>query len=106
MPQFKMRVFGLAAALATVGVVACAPVETPVPTPQAPIPPASGEKVCRAENYQRYIGRNRSELPRTPSDENWRLACSTCAVTMDYRQDRLTIVYDTQTNLIQSARCG
>lgn len=99
MTTFKLLASGLAAALAA----ACAPMETPDLTPA---PPSSGEKVCRAENYQRYIGRNRSELPRTPADENWRLACSTCAVTMDYRADRLTIVYNTQTNLIESARCG
>lgn len=99
MTTFKLLASGLAAALAA----ACAPMEKPDPTPA---PPSSGEKVCRAENYQRYIGRNRSELPRTPADENWRLACSTCAVTMDYRADRLTIVYNTQTNLIESARCG
>jgi hypothetical protein len=63
-------------------------------------------KVCRAENYQRFIGRHRATLPQTPADENWRLACSTCAVTMDYNPTRLTIVYDTRTELIQSARCG
>lgn len=98
----KTPVSALAVVVATAALAACAPVRTPEPTP----PAAPGEKVCRAENYQRYIGRNRSELPPTPADENWRLACSTCAVTMDYRADRLTIVYDTQTNLIQSARCG
>ena len=88
------------AAMATLA--ACAPVETA----EQPATSNPDQKVCRAENYQRYIGRNRSELPTTPRDENWRLACSTCAVTMDYRADRLTIVYDSETNLIKSARCG
>lgn len=103
MSKFMMIAPGLVSAVVLTALAACAPVETSEPTPT---PPVSGQKVCRAENYQRYIGRNQSELPATPADENWRLACSTCAVTMDYREDRLTIVYNTQTNLIQSARCG
>ena len=92
----------LIAAAVTAALAACAPVETA----ETPAAGAAGPKVCRAENYQRFIGRNRSELPTMPADESWRVLCSTCAATMDYREDRLTIAYDTATNIIQSARCG
>jgi hypothetical protein len=86
---------------------ACAPMQAGPGGPEAGGAGGSGApKVCRAENYQRFIGRHRSTLPQTPADESWRLACSTCAVTMDFRADRLTIVYDVRTELIQSARCG
>ncbi|MGQ3040898.1 MAG: hemolysin [Brevundimonas sp.] len=92
----------LIAAAAMAALAACAPVETA----EAPMPGATGPKVCRAENYQRFIGKPRAELPTMPADESWRVLCSTCAATMDYREDRLTIVFDTNSQLIQSARCG
>ena len=92
----------LIAAAVAAALSACAPVETA----EAPTTGATGPKVCRAENYQRFIGKPRSELPTMPADESWRVLCSTCAATMDYREDRLTIVFDTTSQLIQSARCG
>lgn len=92
----------LIAAAVAASLAACAPVETA----ETPAPSATGPKVCRAENYQRFIGKPRSELPTMPADESWRVLCSTCAATMDYREDRLTIVFDTTSQLIQSARCG
>lgn len=90
--------------LAAVGLLAaaCAPVE---PAP-APMPPADGPSQCRADHYQRYIGRNRSELPPRPAGEVWRVTCTTCPVTMDYNPNRLNILYDESTGVIREVKCG
>ncbi len=61
---------------------------------------------CGASARQTLVGKNRSEIPPTPSGENWRTACTTCAVTMDYRPDRLNIFFDEDTGAIKQVRCG
>lgn len=81
---------------------ACAPVQAE-PTPA---PPADGPSLCKADQYQRYIGRNRSELPARPADETWRVTCTTCPVTMDYNPRRLNILYDQSTGVIREVKCG
>lgn len=89
--------------LAAVGLLsACAPTTGSEPTP----PPSDGPTACKAEQYQRYVGRNRSELPQTPAGETWRVTCTTCPVTMDYNQSRLNIVYDQATGIIREVKCG
>ena len=81
---------------------ACAPVE-PVP---APLPPEDGPSQCRADHYQRYIGRHRSELPARPAGEVWRVTCTTCPMTMDYSPSRLNILYEQSSGVIREVRCG
>ncbi|MBW8304612.1 MAG: hemolysin [Brevundimonas sp.] len=83
----KIQIFGLA--VAGLLAAACAPVETG----PAPMPPGDGLSQCRADQYRRYIGRNRSELPPRPAGEAWRVTCSTLPVTMDYNHFRLIILY-------------
>lgn len=61
---------------------------------------------CKADQYQQYIGRNRSELPAKPADANWRVACSTCPMTMDFHAERMNVVYDEKTNVITRIFCG
>lgn len=89
--------------LAAVGLLsACAPVEGAEP----PVPSTGGPTACKADQYQRYVGRNRSELPQTPAGETWRVTCTTCPVTMDYNPSRLNIVYDEATGVIRQVKCG
>lgn len=79
---------------------ACAPMET------ATLPPTGEPTQCRAEQYQRYVGRNRSELPATPAGEVRRVLCDTCAMTMDFNPNRVNIIYDTRTEIVEEAKCG
>lgn len=81
---------------------ACAPVDGGGST----LPPDDGPAQCRADQYQRYIGRHRSELPAQPPGETWRVTCTTCPVTMDYNPRRLNIFYDQSTGVIREVRCG
>ena len=70
------------------------------------VPPQDGPEQCRADQFQRYIGRNRSELPPRPTNEIWRVTCTTCAVTEDYSPQRLNIFFNDRTGNIEQVRCG
>jgi hypothetical protein len=92
----------LVLSLAAAGLMAaCAPTEETAPTT-----PSDGPTQCRADQYQRYVGRNRSELPPKPANENWRVTCTTCPVTMDYSPSRLNIFFDQATGVIREVKCG
>ena len=97
-----MKIHLLSLGAAGLLAAACAPVD---PGPM-PMPPEDRPSQCRADHYQRYIGRNRSELPARPADETWRVTCTTCPVTMDYNPRRLNILYDQSTGVIREVKCG
>ncbi|WP_297804834.1 hypothetical protein [uncultured Brevundimonas sp.] len=61
---------------------------------------------CGAAELQWLVGRNRSEIPVPVDVSNRRVTCTACAITEDHREDRLTILYDRQTNVVASVRCG
>lgn len=96
----KNHLLSLAAAgLLAVG---CAPVgDSP-----APMPPGDGPSQCRADQYQRFVGRHRSELPPEPPGATWRVTCTTCPVTMDYNPNRLNIFFEQSTGIIREVKCG
>ena len=95
-------------AIAAAGLLAgCAPADNVSSPPSGngggatPVPPSDGPAQCRADHYQRYVGRNRSELPPKPANETWRVTCTTCPVTMDYSPSRLNILYEERTGIIR-----
>jgi len=90
--------------LAAAGLLAaaCAPVD---PGPM-PMPPEDGPSQCRADQYQRFVGRHRSELPPEPPGATWRVTCTTCPVTMDYNPNRLNIFYEQSSGIIREVKCG
>ena len=80
---------------------ACAPTQDAAPG-AAPSPVA-----CKAGDYQEYVGRNRSTIPAdAPRGRIFRVLCSSCAATMDYRDNRVTFTYDDKTNLVTRVSCG
>lgn len=91
--------------LAAAGLVAaCAPVEGGDPV--TPVPGGDGPSQCKAPQYQRYVGQNRSQLPTKPASETWRVTCTTCPMTMDYNPQRLNILFDEATGIIREVKCG
>lgn len=82
---------------------ACA---APPPAETGPGAPPNEATPCRAERYQGYVGRNRSELPPKPLNETWRVTCTTCPVTMDYNPSRLNVFYEGRTGIIREVKCG
>ena len=96
----KIQLLSLAAAgLLTAG---CAPMENG----DAPMPPDDGPSQCTADQYQRFVGRNRSELPAQPAGETWRVTGTTCPVTMDYSPGRLNMFYEQSSGIIREVKGG
>ncbi len=91
----------LTAFAGAVALSACAPTQGAAsgvePTPVA----------CKASDYQEYVGRNRSTIPAdAPRGRIFRVLCSSCAATMDYRDNRVNFTYDDNSNLITRVSCG
>jgi hypothetical protein len=63
-------------------------------------------KACKVEDYQAYVGRNRSTVPVAPQGQSFRVLCTACAATMDYRENRVNFVYDEASGVIQQVKCG
>lgn len=70
------------------------------------MPPPPAENQCRAADYQTLVGQNRSQIPERPAGATWRVTCTSCPVTMDYRPDRLNILYDQNSGVIREVKCG
>jgi hypothetical protein len=78
-------------------------------TPAAAPPETGAEsafKPCKVEDYQSYVGRNRSTVPAPPHGQTFRVLCTTCPATMDYRENRVNFVFDQATGVIQQVKCG
>ena len=98
-----MRGLMFLAAVGGLTLAACAPTNGGGETTA---PPGDAPDQCKAAQYQSYIGRNRSELPRQPDGQTWRVTCTTCPVTQDFSAYRLNIFYNEQTGIIEQVRCG
>lgn len=79
------------------------PPSRPAPPPPPPPPPADE---CGAAAAQRYVGKNRSEIPVPVNPTLQRVACTTCPVTMDFNPRRLNFFFDAQTGVIKEVKCG
>jgi len=87
--------------------VVAAPVQ-PAPAPAAPAQayhPAAND-MCGAQALQYLIGRPRTEIPVPLQPSTRRVVCSSCVITQEYRADRQTIIFDSDTGLIKSVACG
>ncbi|ENZ83585.1 MULTISPECIES: hypothetical protein [Caulobacter] len=98
-----------------------APEPAPPPPPTTPTAPAavalpptpptsasSGEPKdqCGLKEAQAYVGKPRTSLPAPVDPSRWRVACTTCPVTLDYRPDRLNILFNADTGVVQQVKCG
>jgi len=82
-----------------------APVARPEPQKPPEFKPVDNDR-CGAKDLQYLIGKPRTEIPVPLEPSKRRVLCSTCAATMDFRADRQTIVFDTETGIIKSITCG
>jgi hypothetical protein len=85
------------------------PSPAPAPAPHiavAPAPPVPRADACGALPLQYLVGRPRTEIPVPVYPDRRRVVCATCFVTQDYVEGRQTIVYDSETGLVKSIRCG
>ena len=78
----------------------------PPPVSRPPPPPVAAQDSCGAQPLQSLVGRPRTEIPIPVDPGRWRVACTTCPVTQDYRADRLNILFDAETGIIRKISCG
>ena len=120
------QTLGFAFAIMVLGGCASSPQEeAPLPPPPPPPPPAYhppaqppaqspvkpafkplANDTCGANDLQYLIGKPRTDIPVPLQPSSRRVVCSTCVTTQEYRADRQTIVFDTDTGLIKSVTCG
>ena len=74
--------------------------------PPALIVPPPPKDACGAADLQSVVGKPRTEIPVPLDPSLRRVACSTCPVTQDYVPSRQTIIYDSDTGLVTSVKCG
>ncbi|MFT4075558.1 MAG: proteinase inhibitor i78 [Asticcacaulis sp.] len=82
------------------------PPARPAPPPPAPVYKPMAEDQCGAAALQYLVGKPRTEIPVPLDPGQRRVVCSTCIVTQEYRSDRQTIVFSSDTGIIQSVKCG
>ncbi|MGE0045151.1 MAG: I78 family peptidase inhibitor [Hyphomonadaceae bacterium] len=72
----------------------------------APAPPQQEqtENACGAERYQSLVGQPRASIDEGALPDPHRIVCHGCAMTMDYRPDRLTIQLGPN-EIVESVRC-
>lgn len=80
--------------------------ETPVAPPPVAIAPAQPKDQCGMDEARAFVGKNRNDLPAALDPSRWRVACTTCPVTMDFRPDRLNILFDADTGVVKEVKCG
>jgi hypothetical protein len=108
-----MRTSYVFLALAVGALAACASPKTAMTAKNDSLPkqevadatkPAVDE--CGAHALQSFVGKMRSDIPATPEIAKARIACTACAVTMDYRPNRLNIFFDEKSQVIEQIKCG
>ena len=72
--------------------------------PEMPAPDGMAD-TCGAAESQSLVGRNVAAVSFA-SDANVRVACTTCAVTMDYDPNRMNVFFDRDTGRIERDTCG
>ncbi len=91
---------------AVVALAACAPQPVPPETPgSGPDEGAGMAWRCDAEAARSLIGSHVGAVT-FPRESNVRIACTTCAVTQDYQEDRLNLFFDEDTGVIERVSCG
>jgi len=82
------------------------PVERPpAPAPQAEYKPMADDQ-CGAAALQYLVGKPRTDIPVPLNPSSRRVVCSSCIVTQEFRSDRQTITFDSDSGLITSVKCG
>ena len=98
-----VRLLAIAAALP---LAACMSSEAPAES----TPPPSGEMTCNADAAQSYVGQNATSdvgaaILKVTGARTLRWGPPRSAMTMDYRQDRVNIMYDDASKITQ-VTCG
>lgn len=65
----------------------------------------AGPVACDAAANQSLIGSHVGAVS-FPADANVRIVCTTCPMTRDYRPDRMNVIFDQESGIIEQVTCG
>jgi hypothetical protein len=85
-------------------VVSAIPVDDLTPATVSAV--TTGADQCGAADLQWLVGRSRMEIPVPVNPYARRVTCTTCALTEDYSPTRLNILFDQNTDRVETVRCG
>lgn len=86
--------------------------DTPVSSPNtrpsvtAPAPPADPSDPCEAKRFQWLVGKPKLEVGTPPPNRTWRVYSTEDAVTEDYSETRMNVMWDAKTGVVLSVKCG
>lgn len=87
-----------------------APAKAPVREPAPPVAVLPSDPLrpdqCSALDRQSWVGQSVDTLSAPPPGEAWRVVCTSCARTDDFRADRLNVEYDEASRRIVKVSCG
>ena len=78
----------------------------PDPRKSGDLGPNDKPDACGASKHQDLVGMPKSAIPPKPEGAVWRVYSTTDAVTMDYSEARMNIVWDAKTGKIVEVKCG
>lgn len=78
----------------------------PDPRKSGDLGPNDKPDACGASKHQDLVGKPRSAIPAKPDGAVWRVYSTTDAVTMDYSEARMNIVWDAKTGMVVEVKCG
>ena len=105
----------IAASLLALTLASCSstPPPAPLPAPTTPTAPAAvavaapaPKDQCGADELQYLVGKSKTEIPVPLDPSRRRVACVTCPVTMEFRPDRVNILFDADTGVVKTVKCG
>jgi hypothetical protein len=82
------------------------PAMSATPPPLGQVVPPSAAEPCDKASLAYLIGKPRSLIPVPVDPSLRRVACTTCPVTEDYHPNRTNILFDAQTGLVTTLKCG
>jgi len=60
---------------------------------------------CHASQMQQLVGEPLQSLPPQPAGAEWRVSCGGCPVNSDLRPDRVNILFDDTTQVVEQIAC-
>ena len=96
------RPFALAAFLAA-GLAGC---QTSPSAVQADASAEAAADTCGSRQFAWLVGQDHKKAPPTSAGKVVRVVCSTCPMTMDYNGERLNVIYDAKTGVVEKLTCG
>lgn len=84
----------------------------PLPPPPPPPPPAPPMLIalppdtCGSRPLLALIGQPRTAIPVSGDLSRRRVTCVGCPIDLDFRADRITILFDADSGLITDVKCG